>query len=162
MQRRLEVGSIIKILEQDHLTWYAHYVHFDPRNGTFIQVYRCKSDVSIDQITSRCEKAFPEVLCSLSSPIREGRWEVVGIEEPPTFKYPQFLMQGAPQLDGGFLWWIYDGVEERPMDGGVPVHLQDLETLTVWSAVLLEERIMSGKNPFSYENRQSWPNPFRR
>ncbi len=137
MASRLKVGSIMKILEDGDVVWYAHYVHLAPKDGPIIQVYRCTRCVQTGDITTFCDKPFPPIVCGLAAPIKDGHWSIVGYEEPPPFEFPLFLMQGFRQNDGGYLWWTYDGVEQKRLEHGVPPEMRGLETLSGWSAELL-------------------------
>lgn len=56
----------------------------------------------------------------------------------------------------GNTWWLFDGRKERMLRAGVPEELRNLEVLQGWSAELIEDRMRTGTNPFSYEARNAW------
>src|SRR2546430_8089315 len=86
---------------------------------------------------------FPPVLVGLNPPIREGRWQIVGNVPIKDFQFPQFRCTSSSGAGVFNNWYIWDGEQERFI-GNLPEELRELEMRCVWSAAILEDRIMGG------------------
>ncbi len=147
----VKVGDIVRIGTFQSQLVVGHYVHADDQ-GPFIQLYNCDLQWTPQDGLAACNTLFTPILVGIGHAIRSGRWERLGNVTPQRFQYPRFLMHA-----GGVTWYLFDGKREKLVGSVVPPELRTLETLTVWSAELLEERLASGENPFSYEAISRWP-----
>jgi len=144
----------MKVMEFEGRHIYAHYVHLDASNGPIIQVYVSDTELSAVEVPKQSRPLFPPVVCGILSPVREGRWKLVGRVPVEKFIYPIFRM-GTGSRGVEPRWWIYDGIREQKVES-VPPELRSCEVLVVWSASLPEERIRTGKNLFGYEAMMQW------
>jgi hypothetical protein len=148
---RVKVGDIVLVGTFNESRTIAHYVVADRDRGPFVQLYQCPDDWQVGQGLVKCKALFGPLLVGIGHAVRTGRWSVLGHISPEPFSVPKFLMQG-----GGETWFLLDGTKETRLDSGVPTEYQNLETLSVWPAELLEERIRTGVNPISYTARRAW------
>lgn len=123
---------------------YGHFVKAWAGNGPLVVFYKCPIDWSPTEGFVTSQKLFGPNLVGIHPPIREGRWKVVGHIPILDYDPPLFLMRG-PRI-----WWIYDGVKEKPIGERVPEEYQHLELLVGFPADLIEQGILEGTTSFSY------------
>lgn len=149
--RNPRVGDIVLIEKNAHFMVIGHYLVADRENGPFVQFFRCSVNWTPSLGFEGCEPLFPPLLVGIGYAVRTGRWSVIGNVKPARVQIPRYLMQGP-----GDTWFLFEGGSERMLGTEVAEELQDLETLSVWSPEMIEERIRSGINPFSYQSRRRW------
>jgi hypothetical protein len=138
-------------LNQDII--YAHYVELD-RYGALVSLYACDHAWSIKDGFTSFRYLFGPVLCGVNPPVRHGDWTIVGaLPPPPDYRHPAFLSMSYGKPPHRPYWWLYDGKDERRIGTDVPEEFKPLELLSVWPAVLIEERLRSGTNTDSYYTR---------
>ena len=76
------------------------------------------------------------------------RWKRIGTLPVEPFQFPLFRAANGPVRPGENDYWsLWDG-QESHFIGKLPAELRRLEIELVWAAHLIEERIVSGRNPF--------------
>ena len=109
--------------------------------GPFVRVYRgeqiCESSLIID-----CH-GF-----GYRAAIREGGWKKVGIQDPgPQTLGPALYFEPPYPQE----WFLMEKDKLRKLGRTVPPELQHLEMLQISNYQLLEERLLTGINRYSYE-----------
>lgn len=146
-----KTGDLISVIVDHEFAYIAHYLGVLADNGPIIQLYRCAKEWQPESGLANCAPLFAPLLVGIGAAVRSGRWRIIGRAPVQPYRAPQFLMQGASNV-----WFLFENGRERRLGSQVGEELRDLETLSVWSAELLEQRIVSGVNPFSYDARSSW------
>lgn len=80
--------------------------------------------------------------------IREGGWKKVGIQDPgPQTLGPALYFEPPYPQD----WFLMEKDKLRKLGRSVPSELQHLEMLQTSNYLLLEERLLTGINRYSYD-----------
>lgn len=130
---------------------YAHYVRMSQRDGAFLTFYECEGRWQSSSDICQCKQILGPILVGVDAAIRSGRWRIAGKAPVHDARIPNFLMWSGPDGDGKHTWWLYDGITESVLGHEVSPELQGLETLSVWPAELVEDRLATGKNPMAYD-----------
>ncbi len=150
-KRRPVVGDVMRMESFQDRNVVAHFSIMSPTQGPFVTVYEGPEDQRAGSLEGY-EKLFGPIGCGVYPPVRLGTWTVVGHVEPTETRLPMFLMMGVGRPpDIPPVWWLFDGVRERPLGRDVPDDLKDMELLGVLSWELVEDRIRAGINEFGYE-----------
>lgn len=147
---QVKIGDCVVIPLPDGRYAYGQYVHYDrvSQYGYMVRVFDLITEeiVSIARLQSR-KILFPPVFVALEGALKTGRWRVIGSLPVEEFTYPQFRV--CPARTPGIYhdWELWDG-KYRVFLGKLPEKFRDLECVGIWGAEILEERIMTGNNPF--------------
>lgn len=147
---RAKVGDIVSVPVDDGRIVIGHYLSDDPENGPIVQFYSCPLTWVPSNGVGNCTPLFLPIIVGIVHACRIGRWRIVDHEEVKEFKQPTFISTSSYAGHPG-TWWLHDAGKDVELGMEVPHSLRDKETRVVWSAELLEERIRTGTNPFSYE-----------
>lgn len=148
---RVKIGDCVVIPLPDGRYAYGQYVHYDrvSQYGYMVRVFDLITDeiVSPARLQSR-KLLFPPVFVSLESALKSRRWRIIGALPVENFSYP--LFRACPEKEAGVHhdWELWDG-EAMQFLGKLPDKFRDLECVGIWGAEILEERIMTGNNPFA-------------
>ncbi len=148
--KRAKVGDCFAIPLPDGRFSYCQYLQMNKEMGCLVRVL----DVITGQPVSTVEQLkdagdlFPPVFVGLFASVRSGRWKSVGNLPVRSFRFPKFRATAATKPGTYENWWIWDGETERFI-GKLPANLRSLEQKQVWGDELLEERIATGRDPFS-------------
>jgi len=128
----------------------------DLDEGPLIQIYRCPPRWTVDNGFLACPKPFPPIVAGIGAATKSSRWTIVGNVTLDCIEVPKFLASNARKGIRQATWWLKENGKDEKIGLVVPEHLQGLEVLVVWSAELIEERLETGVNPFSYERMVGW------
>jgi hypothetical protein len=128
----------------------AHYLCDIPEHGPLVQIHHCPEHWVPSMGVPDCDPLFPPVLVGIWHATKTGRWPVIGRIPLECVERPSFLVTNSFAGHQGE-WWLDDGKKETLLGRQVPKEFQHLEVSVVWSAELLEDRIETGINPYSYE-----------
>jgi hypothetical protein len=154
----MKVGSLYEMGVWNERHVYVHYIHADSM-GPIVQVYECERPLSsplTGMSLSDCIKPFGQVICGIGAAVKNKRWKAVAVVPPPEKIEAKFIGRGLPDREGKNVWWLYDGTREMRIGSVLPPDLLQVESLSIWPAELLEDRIRTGTNPFSLEAMSKW------
>lgn len=140
-----KVGDVLQIPLSNGRFAYAHYVHFDPGEGPFVQVFDYVTDAPATVAELEGKPALMQpIRCGINPPVREGRWTIIGALPPPErFTVPTGVVMfrdpsGAP------LWFLVRSFHDQEFLGHeLPEEYSHLETAGVVNDLGLESRILS-------------------
>lgn len=101
------------------------------------------------------EFLFGPIFVGILHPIKMRKWTLVGnfsLKVAPTVEFLSF----HPARTGELPIWMHSvGMKITMLGTNVPIHLKELETDVIWSSELIEKRLRTGKNFFSFESMLS-------
>jgi hypothetical protein len=145
------LGDCFAIPLPDGRYAYCQYVRSNETYGYLVRVF--------DKITSTAmhnadelknvPELFPPVFVGLRDAVRIGRWKRIGRLLVSDFGFPKFRYRHGGLSPGTYDdWMLWDG-NQHQFIGRLTLDLRSLEDEVVWSAVLLEERIVAGRSPYA-------------
>lgn len=141
-----KVGDIILICLHDGHYYHGLYEYFDPDAGPYISVWK-----SLTETYESPAFVFGPVLCGINPPVRSKRWRVVGTKTVGRWVRPDYLAIFPGARGHPTTWLLLHGKKCINLGRSVPSDFQELEMDIVWSAELIEERIPTGLNVYSYK-----------
>jgi hypothetical protein len=157
MPKTPKIGDVLQIPIGQGVFAYGQFVELDPHNGPVVRVFKLKSDsVPSEDELQQSGLMFPPVIVGINDPVRSGRWKVVRNQPLDSYQPPVFL-SGQYHKDGGIaVWWLINGASETCIGTVLPEEYRTLESVAVWPAEWLEERIRAGTHPSLDEFRANF------
>ncbi len=161
----VKVGDLFEITLSQERKVVGHYVHWDDKNGPFIQVFNymvAAEEMKIDDAVKK-PYLFPPVITGLKAAVRTGLWQIIGQKPVENFVYPKFISSHWNEKTGEVKnWFLYDGVDFLNIGSVLPEEYKTLEYLVVWSPYDVIARVETGVIPFPYgemiKNNRFTPN----
>lgn len=149
MGMRITLGDCFQIPLPGSRYACCQYVASDEKYGDMVRVFRkiCSDPIASPGVVAESGEAFPPVFVGLRASVKSGRWQRIGHLPVYDFKFPQFRSSFGSVPGKYSDWWIRDR-NGSVFVGRLPLHMRELELDQVWGDELLEERIVSGVNPF--------------
>jgi hypothetical protein len=145
----LEPGDCFSIPLRDGRFAFGQYVHLHPVYGTLIRVFDLIStEVVPPEVLARASLRFPPIFVGLNPPVRMGRWRKIGHTPIDDFLFPKFRCSFERRIGINHDWKIWDG-ERYEKVGDLPVEYRSLEFAGTYAYGDVEERILTGRNPFA-------------
>ncbi len=153
LTRGLKIGSVFSILSDRENNYIGHLLAVPERMGPVVQVYEAgQVDPFHCEQLKNFSRPFGPVIVGINPMIRSKKWRVIGFCEPPVDTNPQFLytMRWAKGLIPK--WYLVDTRgNETELGNVVPPNLRQLELFAGISGERLENRLLTGLNPFCYD-----------
>jgi Immunity protein 26 len=148
---RIGLGDCFAIPLPDGRYAYCQYVRSNETYGYLVKVFAKTTSEELraaDELEN-VREMFPPVFVGLRDAARSGRWKRIGRLLVPDFVFPRFRYRHGGLSPGTYDdWMLWDG-NQHQFIGRLPSDLRSLEDEVVWSAVLLEERIVTGSSPYA-------------
>lgn len=102
--------------------------------------------VSVD-VLAKAGLLFPPISVGLNPPVRIKRWRKIGSFPVEGFECPKFRFSLEHRRGINHDWHIWNGKNWEKV-GDLPPEYRSLENSGIWAYVDVEERILTGWNPF--------------
>ncbi|MBC7927847.1 MAG: hypothetical protein H7039_19550 [Bryobacteraceae bacterium] len=148
MKKLASIGECFAVPLANGNFGHVQYVYQHELLSCLIQVFDAITDspTSAEHLVS-ARPLFPPIFVGLYPPVRSGRWRRMGYFVTIDFQFPLFrhrhgVLGGLPPI-----WKLWDGLNYSDVQELTP-EFMSLEVACVYSAVDVEERILTGENKF--------------
>ncbi len=145
----LQPGDCFSIPLADGRLAFGQYVCQPEGSAPLIRVFDVTSTEVVSVATLKeAGLMFPPILVGLNPPVRIGRWRKIGNFPIDHFEFPKFRSTLTHIKGTNHDWRIWDG-ETYENIGNLPPEYRSLEMTLVYAYGDVEERIVTGRNPFT-------------
>lgn len=147
-----KIGDCFVIPLSDGRKAYGQYILWDDNPATgmgcLVQIFDLigEAELPVEALRS-AGLMFPPVYVGLFASIRSGRWRIIGQLPVQGFALPKFRATFGTK-PGIYQDWIIWNGQTSVLVGDLPAEYRSLELRLVWGDELLEDRIVTGTNPF--------------
>jgi hypothetical protein len=144
----LEPGDCFSIPLPDGRFACGQYIQLHPLMGCLIRVFDLKlPEPPVLKNVAFAGELFPPIFVGLNPPVRQKRWKKIGNLPIHDFRWPRFRSSFSSNKGVNDDWNIWDGKDYKHV-GLLPEEGRKLEGLGVWPFDSVEERILTGRDPF--------------
>lgn len=147
--KKPRIGDILEIPLSDGRKAYGQYMLWDQENGPIVRIFDLIADdrLDLDSIANH-PLLFPPIVVGLMAAIKSGLWKVIGNRAINDFEYPYFISATYHSLTNKMgMWYLWDGVDYKPLGYKLPDEYKRFEQLVVWAADDIRKRIETAVNP---------------
>jgi hypothetical protein len=145
----LQPGDCFSISLADGTFAFGQYLGLDRDVGHLIRVFDviAGGDAVNLSVLRNAGLRFPPIAVGLNPPVRMKRWRKIGHFSVDHLPPPKFRRSVQHRKGTNHDWQIWDG-ETWKRVGDLPPEYRCLEVSGVWAYGDVEERILTGRDPF--------------